>query len=239
MVGYPETDGLSYGFVSWVSGTCGEIALAMIHAVKRPALGRQYRLPGGGHNAHITLVILAIAGRRLETQAVLMPEPRGDLRIDGLEIARFLGEVGPPTRGGRYFPERPVSLFKTGFGCLDGLAARLLLLFGGLSRRAQFNAQRDGKDNHLAGSELLLEFLPAPRRRSVQASGKQDDGTLPAQRYEPAKRRVEGIEQVQLGHAQVVTQVRQRVCDRRLIRRKVHEWMRRIVVGGQGDTVVS
>src|SRR5260370_1501777 len=147
MVGYPETDGLSYGFVSWVSGTCGEIALAMIHAVKRPALGREERLPGGVHNAHINLVILAIVGRRLETQAVLMPEQRGDLRIDGLEVSRFLAGVRPPTRGGRYFPERPVSLFKTGLGCLDGFAARFLPLFGGLSRSAQFNAQRDGKAN--------------------------------------------------------------------------------------------
>src|SRR2546422_2979732 len=183
--------------------TCGEIALAMIHAVKRPALGREERLPGGVHNAHLNLVILAIVGRRLETQTVLMPEQRGDLRIDGLEVARFLGEVRPPTRGGRYFPERAVSLFKTGLGCLDGLAARLLLLFGGLSRRAQFNAQGDGKDNHLAGSQFLLEFLPAPRRRSVQASGKQDDSTLPGKRIEPAKRRVEAIEQVQLGHTEV------------------------------------
>src|SRR5260370_27412473 len=205
MVGYPETDGLSYGFVSWVSGTCGEIALAMIHAVKRPALGRQERLPGGVHNAHLNLVILGIVGRRLEAQTVLMPEQRGDLRVDGLEVARFLGEVRPPTRGGRYFPERAVSLFKTGFGCLDGLAARFLLLFGGLSGRAQFNAQRDGKDNHLAGSQFLLEFLPAPRRRGVQASGTQAAAPLHGTGVAPAKRRVEAIEQIQLRHAEVVT----------------------------------
>jgi len=73
----------------------------MIHAVKQLALRREERLPGGVHNAHLNLVIPAIVGGRLETQTVLMPEQRGDLRVDGLEVARFLGEVRPPTGGGR------------------------------------------------------------------------------------------------------------------------------------------
>src|SRR5579864_6427075 len=100
---------------SFLRTVCGEIALAMIHTIKRLALRREEGLRGGVHNAHLNLVILAIVGGRLETQTVLMPEQRGDLRVDGLEVARFLGEIRPPTRGGRYFPERAVSLFKTGF----------------------------------------------------------------------------------------------------------------------------
>src|SRR5580658_5826616 len=210
------------------------ISLASEYAIDRTLAFLCRRLAILVENLNAQLVELSVVHRR-DAEQILMAKRSSDFVIHREKLLRRHGEKCVPSRHVGQDKQSPVRALEAQ-GAIGWRRGGFLLL---IERAAQRAAERDRENHYVLHAQPLDERVPASRSRGIKSRSEEHQSLLAGEWRDPIENGRNGIEEVQLCHAEAVLDLSKRASEGRLVSGERKNCMRFLSVSDERHLIVG